>query len=276
MHLTLGNHEERILRAVERDAKLEGTITLKDLNYEKFGWTVHEFLRPIILDDIAFCHYFPSGTLGRPTSSARAILNKMHMSCIAGHLQGRDIAYAKRADGRQITAIIAGSCLTPDHKVLTADLRYVPLGEIKVDDKLLSFEEEVGLNSRSRRYKKGTVQATKLELDDVYKVTLESGKQFKVTEDHRWFVRTGSKYHWVSTDKLRKGTRIPKLMDEWNELDSKDSGWLAGMYDGEGCLHQRKTTGGKCIQLGISQKQGPVLNKVSQTLFNLFGLASVT
>ena len=110
MHLTLGNHEERIIRACESDAKLDGTITINDLQYEKFGWTVHEFLRPVILDDIAFCHYFPSGTLGRPTSSARAILNKMHMSCIAGHLQGRDIAYAKRADGRQITAIIAGSC----------------------------------------------------------------------------------------------------------------------------------------------------------------------
>ena len=119
MHLTLGNHEERILRACESDAKLDGTITINDLQYEKFGWKVHDFLRPVILDDIAFCHYFPSGTLGRPTSSARAILNKMHMSCIAGHLQGRDIAYAKRADGRQITAIIAGSCYLHDEAYLS-------------------------------------------------------------------------------------------------------------------------------------------------------------
>ena len=119
MVLTLGNHEERILRAIESDAKLEGTITLADLQYEKFGWKVSDFLRPVVLDDIAFCHYFPSGQLGRPTSSARAILNKMHMSCIAGHLQGRDIAYAKRADGRQITAIIAGSCYLHDEDYLS-------------------------------------------------------------------------------------------------------------------------------------------------------------
>ena len=33
MILTLGNHEERILRAVESDAKLEGTITIYDLKY---------------------------------------------------------------------------------------------------------------------------------------------------------------------------------------------------------------------------------------------------
>lgn len=119
MHLTLGNHEERIIRATQSDSKLDGTLSVKDLEYEKFGWTVHDFLRPVILDEIAFCHYFPSGQLGRATSSARAILNKMHMSCIAGHLQGRDIAYAKRADGRQITAIIAGSCYLHDEDYLS-------------------------------------------------------------------------------------------------------------------------------------------------------------
>jgi hypothetical protein len=32
------------------------------------------------------------------------------MSCFAGHQQGRQIAYARKADGSEITAIIAGSC----------------------------------------------------------------------------------------------------------------------------------------------------------------------
>ena len=117
--LTLGNHEERITKAINSDPKLEGTISLQDLEYEKFGWEVHPFLKPVVVEEIAFCHYFPSGQLGRPTVSARAILNKMHMSCIAGHLQGRDIAYAKRADGREITAIIAGSCYLHDEDYLS-------------------------------------------------------------------------------------------------------------------------------------------------------------
>jgi hypothetical protein len=63
----------------------------------------------VVIGGVAFCHYYPSGSLGRATGSARAILNKMHMSCFAGHLQGRDIAYGKRADGTEITSIIAGS-----------------------------------------------------------------------------------------------------------------------------------------------------------------------
>ncbi len=109
MVLTMGNHEERITKAVESDPKLEGVLHPNDLGYEDYGWEVIPFLQPITIEGISFCHYYPSGQLGRPTSSARAIMQKMHMSCIAGHLQGRDIAYGKRADGQEITCIIAGS-----------------------------------------------------------------------------------------------------------------------------------------------------------------------
>ena len=108
--LLLGNHEERIIRAIEADPKLDGTISIDDLGYRKYGWEVWPYLDVVVIDGIAYSHYFPSGQLGRPATSARAVLNKMHMSCIAGHQQGRDIAFGKRADGTEITAIIAGSC----------------------------------------------------------------------------------------------------------------------------------------------------------------------
>ena len=107
--LTLGNHEDRITRAIESDPKLEGVLSLEDLKYQEDGWEVHPYLEPVIIDGIVYNHYFPSGQMGRPCTSARAILNKYHMSCFAGHQQGRDIAYGKRADGKTITAIIAGS-----------------------------------------------------------------------------------------------------------------------------------------------------------------------
>lgn len=119
MVLTLGNHEDRISRAIDADPKLEGVLKLSDLGYENFGWEVIPYLKPIIIDGIAYCHYFPSGILGRPTSTARALITKMHMSCIAGHLQGRDIAYSKRADGQELTSIIAGSFYQHDENYLS-------------------------------------------------------------------------------------------------------------------------------------------------------------
>jgi hypothetical protein len=108
MVLTLGNHEQRIARAIENDPKLEGLIKYEDLPYK--DWEVHDFLKPVFIDGIAYCHYFPTGVMGRPASSASAMVSKLHMSCIAGHQQGKQVAYGKRPDGSTITCIIAGSC----------------------------------------------------------------------------------------------------------------------------------------------------------------------
>lgn len=114
MVLTLGNHENRINRAVNDDPKLDGTIGIGDLRYEQYGWEVHPFLEVVVIDGIAYSHYFTSGVMGRPVQSAVGLLNKKHMSCVAGHQQGRQIATAFRGDGKQITGIIAGSCYLHD------------------------------------------------------------------------------------------------------------------------------------------------------------------
>lgn len=106
--LCLGNHEQRIQRAVENDPKLEGLIKYEDLPYE--DWEVHDFLKPVFIDGIAYSHYFPTGVMGRPATTASAMVSKLHMSCIAGHQQGKQVAYGKRPDGSTITCIIAGSC----------------------------------------------------------------------------------------------------------------------------------------------------------------------
>jgi len=116
--LTLGNHEERIERAIEYDRKLEDLIGVSDLKYESFGWEVYPFLDVVVVDGVAYSHYFTSGVMGRPCSTAQAMLNKKHMSCFAGHQQGRQIAYARRADGTEITGIIAGSCYEHDEDYL--------------------------------------------------------------------------------------------------------------------------------------------------------------
>jgi hypothetical protein len=118
MVLTLGNHEARIDRAVDNDAMLDGMLSIKDLAYEEYGWEVYPFLERVIIDGVAFSHYFTSGQMGRPSSSAAAQLRKANMSCVAGHQQGKQIAYATRADGKTITSIIAGSCYEHDEAYL--------------------------------------------------------------------------------------------------------------------------------------------------------------
>jgi len=108
LHLTLGNHENRINKAVERDAKLEGVLSVSDLAYENFGFKVYPFLDVVVLDGVAYSHYFTSGIMGRPVPNAAQLLIKKHMSCVMGHVQDRGIAYGKRADGKHMTGIFAG------------------------------------------------------------------------------------------------------------------------------------------------------------------------
>ena len=120
MHLTLGNHENRINRAINDDPKLEGLISIKDLRYEEYGWKVHDFLEIVSIQGIAFSHYFVTGLAGRPSSTANAQLNKTHSSCVSGHQQGLQIATGKRADGQLLTSIIAGSFYLHEEEYLGA------------------------------------------------------------------------------------------------------------------------------------------------------------
>lgn len=107
-----GNHDQRVERAVNDDSKLEGTIGLHDRDLD--GWINLPFLTPLIVNDVVFCHYLVSGVMGRPITTAGALLSKRHQSCVVGHQQGRMVATSAKADGTQLTAIIAGSAYLHD------------------------------------------------------------------------------------------------------------------------------------------------------------------
>lgn len=108
--LTLGNHENRIERAVENDAKLDGTIGLSDLGYEEFGWEVYPFLDIVAVDGVHYSHYFTSGVMGRAVPNARQLLLKKHVSCTMGHVQNWELHRETRADGSPILGLFSGSC----------------------------------------------------------------------------------------------------------------------------------------------------------------------
>jgi hypothetical protein len=114
-----GNHEGHIERWVNENPTMEGKVSIADLKLSAYGWRVHPFLQPVGIGGVAFCHYFPSGVMGRPITSAKALMAKLHMSAIAGHQQGRDIAFGRRADGADMTAIISGSFYQHTYKYLS-------------------------------------------------------------------------------------------------------------------------------------------------------------
>ena len=116
--VTLGNHEDRINRAIENDRKLEGLISTDDIFFKQWGFEVYPFLEVVVVDGVAYAHYFISGVMGRPITTARALLQKKYMSCVGAHQQGFDVATAYKGDGTRITGIIIGSCYLHDENFL--------------------------------------------------------------------------------------------------------------------------------------------------------------
>lgn len=93
LHLTQGNHEDRLDRFANEHPYLEEVVGTHMLRYEEFGWKVHPFLTPVEIDGVIYCHYFISGAMGRAVSSAPALLRLQKSSCIMGHNQKTDVAF---------------------------------------------------------------------------------------------------------------------------------------------------------------------------------------
>lgn len=106
-----GNHEKRILRAVELAPELEGTLSLNDLGYKDFGWQVQEFKRPLEIEGTYFCHFFPSGVKGEPISGfniASNIISKNMVSSVCGHSHLWDHAIRNRPNGTKVIGLCCG------------------------------------------------------------------------------------------------------------------------------------------------------------------------
>ena len=154
----IGNHEERILRATEEASEFDGLISFDDLDLEWYGYEVYPFLEPALIDGIAYCHYFTSGVMGRPVTNAKLLINKKMMSCVQGHVQDRDIAYGRKADGSSVTGLFCGIFYQHDESYLNPQTNKSWRGIWmlnQVEDG--SFDElPISMSYLKRKYGKGT------------------------------------------------------------------------------------------------------------------------
>lgn len=109
MVLTLGNHEQRIERAVEFQPELEGVIGYDSLPYK--DWEVYDFLQPVEINGVTYVHYLANPMSGQPYGgTALNQLMKTGNSYVVGHKQTLDVATRFTANGKQQWGIIAGAC----------------------------------------------------------------------------------------------------------------------------------------------------------------------
>lgn len=173
----------------------------------------------------------------------------------------------------------AHRCVTPETRVLTADLRWVPAGDLKVGDELVGFGEDAG----DRQIRKSVVEHNKIVRQPVYRVTLEDGTVVNAGAKHPWlttFSNKNTSVGWRTTEELarlmedrskpehnlawRGLPRIPRFIKPWLQRQDRDAGYVAGIFDGEGHLSVKRE--GSTMRMGYAQRDNVVLKKTNEIL----------
>lgn len=111
----IGNHENRIDKAINLQPELEGAIGLKDLELGRYYDDVIPYngRSPGVtnIDGISYAHFFISGVMGKAiggTHAAYSILQKGHGSSTAGDLHLLSYDVQTGIGGRRIHGLVAG------------------------------------------------------------------------------------------------------------------------------------------------------------------------
>jgi len=140
-------------------------------------------------------------------------------------------------------------CVGPNTRILKADLTWTSAEDLKVGDELIGFDENLANYSC---WKLCMVKAIKVVVQPSYKVTTDLGSVI-CSGEHRW-ATNGPVWKYTATQNLKVGDEIPFFAQPWEFEDSFDSGWMSGIFDGEGSLSID-------CPLQFGQKPGAVLDR---------------
>lgn len=152
--------------------------------------------------------------------------------------------------------IEADACVDPACRVLKADLSWVRADAVCVGDELIGFDEDP---HKDNRFRSSLVLATRVVNLPRVRVHTTQGTIIVSTE-HPFLARySGYKRRWIKAGKLRPGARIAFLAAPWEVDDTREAGYLAGFFDGEGWCTRTK--------VGFGQNVGPTLDYVQALLY---------
>jgi len=193
-----------------------------------------------------------------------------------------DIAHHLSQQCRYSGATKRFYCPTPEQRILTADFRWVPAGDLKIGDQLVGFDEHpqiVTSKKKRRRFKPSTVLSATPVRRRVYLLEMEDGSTVRASAEHPWLVSTkqSRNQQWMRTEEIVEAVNngqkrfMHRFFTPWVEYQTRDAGYLAGLYDGEGHLSFLNRKG---IQMGVAQKPGLVLDEMYR-LHQHFGFSKI-
>lgn len=154
-----------------------------------------------------------------------------------------------------------GVCLSPRTKILTTDLKWVALSNIKIGQKVVSVDETPQRKGSgyTRAMKTAVVEAKNVVKQKAYRLEMDDGRVLIATKEHKFLSRKrgGTETVWRKVGETRVGDKIRFIVRPWGKADFDDA-WFGGLLDGEGTLRKKNRAGS---ELTFCQTKGAVLDK---------------
>jgi phage terminase large subunit-like protein len=162
-------------------------------------------------------------------------------------------------------------CLDPAVRVLCDDLTWRPCGDLREGDGIIGFDEEPDY-ANCRRYRSAQVTSADRIGQPCFEIRFSDGRKVIASTGHRWLGRryqSSNRQDWIKTEDLVPGMRIRDLGQPWVTDESREAGYLAGLYDGEGCIVGAGARGGtyrRGAVVGFAQKPGLVQDRFESAM----------
>lgn len=142
-------------------------------------------------------------------------------------------------------------CLGLGTRVLTSDLRWTAIESLLSDPADLIGMDEHAANGR-RKFRTCKILRSWKTVKPCLEIALEGQIVVASSLEHPWLVKRpwrdkqNPRYVWVETQHLRVGDTIAHCgLEPWSLDDSREGGYLAGLFDGEGCLSRTSVSFGQ-------------------------------
>lgn len=188
-----------------------------------------------------------------------------------------DIARGLALTHRFASQINKRYCVPPESRVLTADLRWVPAGDLTVGDELIGFDAEpdgtkVKDRRRRRKCRGSRVLQTRGDLREIIRLDLEDGSSVRASAEHPWLIAwpASRNQKWRTAKGLLEDVQerginrsLLRYVEPWKAESGWEAGYLAGLFDGEGCVSFAQ---GGLMTVTFAQRPGPVMDRMERAL----------
>ncbi len=153
-------------------------------------------------------------------------------------------------------------CLAPSTRVLTTDFIWKACKDINKGDTLICFEESVRTHD-GRKFEIGIVEKTKVLKKDCLRLITTEGELI-CSKDHLWMSSKKGccPTDWIKAQDLKVGYKLCKVSEVWETEYNWETGWMAGMLDGEGYVAKKNGS----LGIGQSKKYLKNLNLLSRVI----------